>query len=870
MNQRLHSTVWPLFCVAVCLVAVAVFSPWNDRDPDIRSSETKAVADDPSDPPVVVRPQTAADVEPAESPASLIGPASKAPPELPPLPRLDIEATRPQRPRTPLSHSARRSDHRPGRRPVTIDPVPADVLVELPNLDVSRVETAEVRPRDVETKKPIARVVAAFDDVPVLDPPRAKPSSAEPPHQVWPRAAALIDVLGELKRQPEFADWAEGVLRRLALLADPTEMGGADSDRILRDLQVDWRDLDRTLARRKPVRRHRVARQAKYALRRRLDLWQAAHHAALAVEDGNPVPAVDPQRMLPVLDAAERQLAADEVLPAWQRYLLLSGLRRAATDRGDHMKKHRRELAQLILKRLRSPKLNEKQRAFLDRPDFTRFEAEVIRWAIEPMPVVRLLATVEDFEQRQGDVAAVILAYQGHRLLADSQPELVELGRAIAKHYLGANVRLAVTDTMINRLAPGSRVENDDVSDYIAGARVLGRQQTRARVGVRLHPDAERLKLGIRVRGRIDSDTVARSSIARFYNDGSSEFEAEKIVELDPNNLSVRPARVRVDAGSTLRGVETDLDFIPIVGLLIRDYAVREHYSRLPRANREIEQRISQQVEEKLDREVQTQLKKLRRTFRRRVAEPLEELKIDAQATATETTDERLIAHYRLSTRGQLAGYSARPWAPAASLISAQVHQSAVNNLLARLELEGKQFTLSQLFRTVSQRLALGEVTPPEDLPPDAELRFAKREALRVRFTAGRAEVTLRLASLKQGRRRWRNLVVRAFYDPVIDGRRARLDRTRSIELSGRRLSFGDQLVLRGVFSKLFSRNRPLPLVPKRLAEHPQLADQHVTQLIVDAGWLAIAIGPHPAPTAEVTITDRTADGSVEVTSDRN
>ena len=62
------------------------------------------------------------------------------------------------------------------------------------------------------------------------------------------------------------------------------------------------------------------------------------------------------------------------------------------------------------------------------------------------------------------------------------------------------------------------------------------------------------------------------------------------------------------------------------------------------------------------------------------------------------------------------------------------------------------------------------------------------------------------------------------------------------IELSGRRLNTGAQIVLRGVFSLAFSKTTPWKLTPERLLTDPALADTSITQFVVDDGWIGVAL----------------------------
>ena len=84
--------------------------------------------------------------------------------------------------------------------------------------------------------------------------------------------------------------------------------------------------------------------------------------------------------------------------------------------------------------------------------------------------------------------------------------------------------------------------------------------------------------------------------------------------------------------------------------------------------------------------------------------------------------------------------------------------------------------------------------------------------------------------------------MVRAYYQPRIEGHDAELVRVGVIELDTRG-SLATQIALRGVFSKAFSKNRPWKLRPANLVDEGRLADLAVTQLVIDDGWVGVALG---------------------------
>ena len=84
--------------------------------------------------------------------------------------------------------------------------------------------------------------------------------------------------------------------------------------------------------------------------------------------------------------------------------------------------------------------------------------------------------------------------------------------------------------------------------------------------------------------------------------------------------------------------------------------------------------------------------------------------------------------------------------------------------------------------------------------------------------------LVIKLAELSQGsQRHWKHFTVRGYYTPVTDKLSAHLERDGTIELIGERLNFRDQIALRGIFTKVMSKNRALPVVSEKVAHDPRL-----------------------------------------------
>jgi hypothetical protein len=151
------------------------------------------------------------------------------------------------------------------------------------------------------------------------------------------------------------------------------------------------------------------------------------------------------------------------------------------------------------------------------------------------------------------------------------------------------------------------------------------------------------------------------------------------------------------------------------------------------------------------------------------------------------------------------------------------------------------------LYREVADQFERTDLEVPQDIPHDVTIQFAQRDPVRLRFEDGRVMLTVRIAELRDRRNQWQDFAVRAYYAPDPSQLQANLVRDGVIELAGRRLRLADQIALRGIFSKVFSRNHSVNIINRRLARDPRLNDLQVTQFVVSDGWIGVALGPQRA-----------------------
>ena len=248
-----------------------------------------------------------------------------------------------------------------------------------------------------------------------------------------------------------------------------------------------------------------------------------------------------------------------------------------------------------------------------------------------------------------------------------------------------------------------------------------------------------------------------------------------------------------------------------------------------------------------MNSQADAKLKGLEEKFRSRVLTPFEQLSVLAETTSMATTSERAVMQLRLANPGQLAAHTPRPAAPSDSLASAQMHQTVLNNAAAGLGLEGKRMKMIELYYFLAGKLGFEEMTPPADMPARATIEFAPHDAARVLCDGDRLELVLNIREVARGRDKIQNFQVHATFRPKIDGLDVRLVREGVLHFKGRRLKAGPRVVLHSVFGKLLRKGQEVVLIQAGSVKDPRLTGLMITQVVIDHGWIAVALGPEYA-----------------------
>jgi len=662
------------------------------------------------------------------------------------------------------------------------------------------------------------------------------------------RPTAFIEELEKLSAGSAGAAWSQQVLAQLRLWIDANTSEQPPVDETLAELQrlfqVGMKQAENLP---QPVF-HNQWQQAAQALGRRLQIWQLL----LDPEQPKIIQAAPiANTLLTVVDEVATCLAEEQNGNDWHQYLLLDRIAAATSEGMELAPLKRTKLAQEVLSRMADPQLTAAQRDFLATPLLVQLHETLRPWASGKVNLETLAALIERYEAGREMRFAGALAQLGQRLKWSDDPRLQALATHLDTHYRGANMRLAMSDHLLNRMVPEQKPIVTPVRDQIAGTKVRGRARTTTKVRIRLMPDPVAWRFGLEASGKVYSDTKSDTWPARVRNAAKMHYQGRKEISIDGQGLHALPAQAQARGRNELIGVDSQLDPIPLVGHLLRDIARQKHKKARPLALNQAKAKVVRQVKQRLDTATDQKLADFEQKFREKVLAPIEQLALLAEPLDMYTTDQRAVMQLRLANTDQLAAHTLRPLAPSDSVISLQVHETALNNAMMGLGLQSRRMTMIELFDYLAEQFGQSDASPPEEMPRKAVIEFAARDTVRIECQGDRVELILSVAELAYRRDKIKNFRIHVHFRPVLSGLDVRLVRSGTLQFSGRRLKTGPRVVLHSIIGKLIEKDQEIHLINEKLLADGRLAGLMVTQLVIEDGWVGLALGPaHPRRTA--------------------
>lgn len=716
-------------------------------------------------------------------------------------------------------------------RPSAEQPAAQSELVLLPSADDATAEQVVSESQEVASEQPV--------NTSTVEPVR----ESQPQLRFYPQA--LVDRLATVTSDSPAHAWSIETLTLVCRLAEETNSSPEEAAEVVRQLQ---KQVDAGRGGAEQVADHAL-RQHWLRMIQSLDcrtaIWQRMFDPELqSLVDTTPVTSDEDARILPTLNEIVALLEGNENGDAWREYLLLDQVAAASSIGAATDPKGRRKLAQEVLSRMNDPRLTEAQREFVVRAPVHQLRECMLPWAQGPIDLETLAALVERYDAKPDARYAAALAQLKQRLQWSPVAEYQQLAEHLDGHYRGANMRVALSEQLLSRMLPAQRSSFSPVNDSIAGTKVKGRSRTTVKLQTKMIPNDHAWQIALVAKGAVLSKTRSDTWPASVNNSAKMFYEARKTVLIDSQGLRVSRTRATARGRNELVGIDTDFDPIPILSHLVRDAARRKHKKSRGLAHKQVKAKVVRQAKSRMDRDADPKLRRLEQKFADNILISMEKLALVAEPLEMYTTSDRAIMLLRLANSLQLASNSLRPLAPSDSLASLQLHESVLNNAIAGLGLEGRRMSALELHHFITSRLGRPEALAPDDLPARAKIEFAPFNAVRVHCRGDQLELVLNIREVAHGRDKIRNFTVHAHFRPTLNGLDVRLIREGTLQFEGRNLRTGPRVVLHSVFGKLLRKDQEVRLLKEGLADDPRLDGLMVTQLVIDDGWIGLALGP--------------------------
>lgn len=588
----------------------------------------------------------------------------------------------------------------------------------------------------------------------------------------------------------------------------------------------------------------RLLLNASYSLERRVAVWQSLQKClggtSIALNTTRDSHAAQ-QELARAIATVNERLSGTGDAASWRSYLMLDELTKwSATPQDDWSEGN--ALALQALSRLHWSRMTEQQRRFLAQPEFEELGAQLLVWGREAIDYRQLLTQLETFEEQPidrvgGELAGAIQVLRLSRV----EPQQ-ELAAALNDHYRNANLRFSIAQSLIQRMLPSDQTNWRPVRQNILGADTSGDSTVHTHLRVNLIPDPNAWHVEVGVVGNLVSMTRSTKGPAEFHSTSTAQIDSNRRVRFDPSGYSVFSAPTSVASQDHLRQMRTDFDSLPLIGDLAR-FLVREQFNQKRGLAKRITQRIiAREADDELDRRLNESLSKAENELTDRIVGPLERLNLNPLVVSMNTTADRLSVRYRVANEAQLAANTPRPRAPSDSLLSMQLHQSAINNTIEQMGLSGRLWTIPELYEHLGKVCEGTNWTLPEDVGSEVSetrIRFADTRPATIELVDGKLRLTLRIAEFSQGDRfHIERFIVTSTYIPVADGMSAELIRDGVVEI----VSNHDRLKLRVIFAKVFVSNPQIPLISESWINDPRSEGLAVSQVEIRDGWLSVAI----------------------------
>lgn len=435
-------------------------------------------------------------------------------------------------------------------------------------------------------------------------------------------------------------------------------------------------------------------------------------------------------------------------------------------------------LRQVAMNLTPSDTMNVDQKAFASKLPLQRLRAAVEK-------AIRQSAYANAAEAAQGEqkyyvdlLIQSLLSYENDQLgssaenariawrtLRDEYPAAASALRSVVNdNYFNHNLHFVVSEDLLSRVISDYRTESGCIAECILGAWVTGSQNTNVDLRADIKPSSNRAMFDLTANGNVQSSTVAQKSPATVWSRGNNYFWMNKSVFFDGRHVTSTAASFNVNTNSQVTGLATKYDGIPIIRGIVRSIATQKIAESKPQSEALTAQKIRDTALPRFESESNEQFSTANNTLNQLMAS-LERSGVAPDSTSARSSN----THMALSTRtigvSRLGGSLQPPSALMATGAAVQMHETALNNAIDALGLQGRtilekdlatelEVALSDLFqRPINLRDdAPAPVEKDAEPEPPTSFVFSKSDPIRVHFDKNKITLVLRAGVLQEGK----------------------------------------------------------------------------------------------------------------------
>ncbi|MBP5620516.1 MAG: hypothetical protein J6X44_00730, partial [Thermoguttaceae bacterium] len=512
-----------------------------------------------------------------------------------------------------------------------------------------------------------------------------------------------------------------------------------------------------------------------------------------------------------------------------------------AKERARRMRFLRDRLNSVAYKLEKTP-MTPEQRQLFKRPTLASWAALASSYSCDQANGRSLLYEFERYENTGGGQAGRALQQLALRMSTSHSEPCRQLGRAIDVVYDNPNVKAYVSEALINRLLPIRDPEFGVVQERILNNPVAGSRRVDTTVSIELVPDPNRLLMNLTVNGRVTTNTSSELLTAKLHNESYANYVGKKTLEWQDTGIAYSAANVAADSVTKLSAVETEIDFVPLVGGIAREVVRTSYQTKQEAIRAQTRAKVAKEARERIDLEANERFDALNARLRNNFFARMSNLGLSLRTQRSKTTDDWLLASLRLGSDYSLGCQTTEPETLDGAFADVKLHESALNAYLAQLELGGRESDPRETLDYLAEKLDRPKLREVELEDHNLSFTFAKIDPVVVRFFEDQIQLRLSFAKMKLKDQEWDDLEVVVSYRPSIgtDGQPT-FTRDGVVEIYGP-TNIRSLLPLRAIFSKVFPAQRSFDLKPELFQTDERFAGLGLGLCRVSRGWFAISV----------------------------